>query len=129
MTRRNQSEQLTLVGGKREPIGTVEKAAAADLRELSILGMLTTATTALAAAYRRAARDVDRAERQRDPWAAASAMRELRALRLEIAPTASPLAGEGLSDLLQQISEVVRGERDRRSSWSPLRAWLDDSRT
>jgi hypothetical protein len=116
MTRRNQSEQLTLVGGKREPIGTVEKAAAADLRELSILGMLTTATTALAAAYRRAARDVDRAERQRDPWAAASAMRELRALRLEIAPTASPLAGEGLSDLLQQISEVVRGERDRRSS-------------
>lgn len=96
---------------KREPIGTVEKAAAADLRELGSLGMLTTATSALAAAYRRAARDVDRAERARDPWAAASAMRELRALRLEIAPTASPLAGDGLQELLEQITQVVRDSR------------------
>lgn len=96
---------------KREPTGTVEKAAAADLRELRELGMLTTGTTALAAAYRRAARDVDRAERARDPWASASAMRELRALRLELAPTASPLAGDTLGDLLTEIADVVRSSR------------------
>jgi hypothetical protein len=97
---------------KREPVGVVERAAAADLRELRELGMLTTATAALAAAYRRAARDADRADRERDPWKAASAMRELRALRLEIAPTAAPLAGDGLSDLLESIAQVVRDNRE-----------------
>lgn len=100
-------------GVKREPVGTVEKAAMADLRELHELGMLTTGTSALTAAYRRAARECDRAERKRDPWASASAMRELRALRLEIAPTAAPLAGDGLAELLEQIADVVRTQRER----------------
>ena len=110
--RRASSEQNVLpFKVKREPIGTVERAAAADLRELRDLGMLTTATTALQTAYRRAARDADRADRERDPWKAASAMRELRALRLEIAPTASPLAGDGLSELLDSIAQVVRDAR------------------
>lgn len=96
---------------KREPIGTVERAASSDLRELRDLGMLTTGTSALAAAYRRAARDTDRAERKQDPWASASAMRELRALRLELAPTAAPLAGDGLSDLLEEIARTIAEQR------------------
>lgn len=118
MTRakRTTSDNVLPFAVKREPIGTVEKAAASDLRELRDLGMLTTATTALAAAYRRAARDVDRAERSRDHWAAASAMRELRALRLELAPTSSPLAGDGLEDLLSEISSLVRGNREETST-------------
>ena len=118
MTRKSSSsDQGTLaLTIKREPVGTVERAAAADLKELRTLGMMTTATTALAAAYRRAARDTDRADRERDPWKAASAMRELRALRLEIAPTASPLAGEGLSELLESIADVVRENRRQTST-------------
>lgn len=111
MTARKQQADVLPFAVKREPVGTVERAAGKDLRELRDLDMLTTGTTALAAAYRRAARDVDRADRARDPWAAASAMRELRALRLELAPTASPLAGDGLSELLSDIAEVVRGAR------------------
>lgn len=114
MTRKTSSSEQGMfsLGMKREPVGTVEKAAAADLKELRSLGMMTTATSALAAAYRRAARDADRADRERDPWKAASAMRELRALRIEIAPTASPLAGEGLSELLESIADVVRENRE-----------------
>ena len=101
---------------KREPIGTVERAAGRDLAELRALGMMTTGTTALAASYRRAARDVDRSEKNRDPWASASAMRELRALRLELAPLASPLAGDNLGDLLTEIANVVREQREAASS-------------
>lgn len=97
---------------KREPIGTVEKAAARDLRQLEELGMMTTGTTALAATYRRAARMADRAEREHNAWAAATAMRELRATRLELAPTAAPLAGDGLTDLLESIAQVVRENRE-----------------
>lgn len=112
MTRRKQDSSLPFPV-EREPVGTVEKAAAADLRELRELGMLSTGTGALCAAYRRAARDADRAERKRDPWASASAMRELRALRLEIAPTASPLTGDTLSELLDDIARVVAESREQ----------------
>jgi len=114
--RRSPNDNVLPFAIKREPVGTVEKAATKDLRDLRELGMLTTGTTALAAAYRRAARDADRAERLRDPWAAASAMRELRALRLEIAPTASPLAGDGLAELLEDIAQVVADARRTSSS-------------
>jgi hypothetical protein len=108
---RRQTE--TLWQPEKESMGTVERAAAKDLRELRQLGMMTTATEALAAAYRRAARDVDRADRSRDVWAATAAMRELRSLRLELAPTASPLAGDSLSELLDQITDVVERSRER----------------
>lgn len=74
--------------------------------------MLATGTGALEAAYKRAAREVDRAERKRDPWAAASAMRELRALRLEIAPTVSPMSGDDVADLLSNIAEIVERQRE-----------------
>ena len=73
--------------------------------------MLTTGTEALQVAYKRSARMIDRAERAQDTWAATAAMRELRSIRIELAPLASPLAGDGLSDLLEQITEVVRTSR------------------
>ena len=110
--KRNRGAESLPFEVKREPVGTVERAAGKDLAELKALGMMTTATSALAASYRRAARDVDRSDKNRDPWAAASAMRELRALRLELAPTASPLAGDSLGDLLSNIADVVRQQRE-----------------
>lgn len=89
----------------------VERAAREDVRRLRELGVITTATEALAVAYKRAARDCDRADRARDVWAATAAMRELRALRLELAPTSTALEGDQLSTLLSEISAVVRSER------------------
>lgn len=105
-----QTDELPLPQS-REKLGPTERAAQGDLRELRRLDMLTTGTSALTVAYRLAARDVDRAERKSDAWAAASAMRELRALRLEIAPTAAPLAGDGLGELLGDIADVIRAAR------------------
>lgn len=103
--------QPTLFTPKRETAGPAERAAAKDLKALRALDMLTTGTEALQVSYRRAARFVDRAERAGDAWAATTAMRELRAVRLELAPLASPLAGDGLTDLLDSITTIVEGAR------------------
>ena len=112
----SRKSQGSLFPVKREPVGMAEKAAQKDLRELRALDMLTTGTEALQVAYKRSARLVDRAERAADTWAATAAMRELRAIRLELAPLASPLAGDGLTDLLESITDIVTADREERAS-------------
>jgi hypothetical protein len=103
--------ELPLTGGKREPIGTVERAAAADVRELRRLELVGSGVTALEAAYRRAAKEIDRAGRARDVWAGLAAIRELRATRLELGPVVNPMSGDDVDDLLEQVAAMLRAQR------------------
>ena len=104
----------TLPGtAKREPAGTVERAAASDLRALRDLDLLGPGSDALAAAYRRAAREVDRAERRRDAWAGFAAIRELRSTRLELAPMSANIADDDLDNVLAEVAALLNADRNR----------------
>lgn len=100
--------QLPLDDAAPRTKGTVERAAEADLRELRRESTIPTGMTAVAAAFRLTAREIDRAEREQDRWGKLNAARELRALRERLGVVA-PAAGGGEADAFwESMSTPVR---------------------
>lgn len=113
MAVRRAAGQASLFAADDAPAGPVERAAMRDLRDLRDLGLLGVAATALQAAYRAAAREVDRARRAGDTWAATAAIRELRTTRVELAPMAAPVDHAQVDGLLDRLIERLDAERER----------------
>jgi hypothetical protein len=89
--------------------GPVERAVGADLTTLRQLELLPPGASAIAAAYRLAAREVDRAEADRDRWGKIAAIRELRSVAERLGALAPPaVTDDQLSDLLAELSAKVR---------------------
>lgn len=78
--------QLPLDAGNRKR-GVVERAAGTDLRLLTQLELIPPGSKALEAAYRQLARELDRAETERDRYGTINAARELLRVRAALAPT------------------------------------------
>ena len=68
----------------RRSQGTVEKHAAADLRELDKIGALPPAADALKSAYRAMGRQFDNAVRTEKTWDIVNASKELRSIRAQL---------------------------------------------
>lgn len=103
---------LPLTGGTRAKVGAVERAAYADVRALRELNMLGPGTDALVAAYRKAGRLLDRADDAGKPWDAFAAIRELRATRVELAPTVATLEADDMDRILEELAALIREDRD-----------------
>jgi hypothetical protein len=100
--------QLPLTAGRRSR-GVVERAAGTDLRLLTQLELIAPGSKALEAAYRQLARELDRAEAERDRYGTINAARELLRVRAALAPTT---AGGGEHDPDAFVAELSAAIRD-----------------
>jgi hypothetical protein len=109
--RRADPHQLELAAAAHKR-GTVERAAEADLRQLRQLEAMPAAATALAAAYRLAAREVDRAELERDRWGKAKSTATLRELWHDLTAYVTPPEADDALTAKLDAFELAASVRD-----------------
>lgn len=85
--------------------GVVERAAGADLSKLRDLEVMPDGTAALQDAYRLLAREMDRAESERDRYGKINTARELRNLRQNLAPVTAASGAMTIEDILDGIPD------------------------
>jgi hypothetical protein len=98
--------QLTLLPPDAAGRGDVELAAARDLDELR--DQLPDGSAALEAAYQLLARELDRAERERDRYGKINTVRQLQAIRRELAPVRAEIDAATVDDFFAAMSAKIR---------------------
>lgn len=101
--------QPTLFNERHRP-GTVERHAVADLTELRQLERLPAGSLAVQDAYKQVAREIDRAEKERDRWGKIRAVSELVKIRLALAPEVADGTTEGLDDWIAGLPTAAAGD-------------------
>jgi hypothetical protein len=105
MTRPTQS-RLPGVSVRRK-VGSVERAAAADLKLLRDLGVVPGGMTAVETAYRRVACQVDTAHDEQDRYGVINATRELRNVREALGATTTPDEDSTLATMLEAVARQL----------------------
>lgn len=95
---------------RRRSQGTVERYAAADLRELDKIGALPPAADALRSAYRAMGRQFDLAVKTEKTWDVVNASKELRAIRAQLLEEGGGTIGnDELERFLASLPDTPRG--------------------
>lgn len=103
MTRRKPTQPALPGTSERYRPGTIERNAAADITALATV--LPAGTTALQSAYKTLARELDRAEKERDRYGKIYAAREM----LKIRQSLTPMTGDDAEDAPQTVDEFIAG--------------------
>lgn len=108
MPRKPAQDRLPLDGITGRSQGTVERAVAADIRALAELELLPPAVKAIAASCRLVARELDRAEREKDRWGKLAAARELARLRAQLGALTPLPVDDELDDQVAGLAAALR---------------------